>query len=158
MANETGLPIGQHPGAFAVVRKHHIHEGIDLYASAGTPVFAVESGIVVDVRQFTGPEIGHEWWLPTYAVFVEGASGVVVYGEISPVVVVGCIVTVGDVIGTVIPVLKVHKGRPTSMLHLELRLSGCIHDIDWAIDSSTPDGLLDPTKFLPDCVDTWNKT
>lgn len=96
--------------------------------------------------------------VPTYAVFVEGASGVVVYGEISPVVVVGCIVTVGDVIGTVIPVLKVDKGRPTSMLHLELRLSGCIHDIDWAIDSSTPDGLLDPTKFLLDCVDTWNKT
>jgi murein DD-endopeptidase MepM/ murein hydrolase activator NlpD len=146
----TGLPLRPHPGAFAVKRKHHIHEGIDLYAPVGTPVFAVETGEVKSVRQFTGPELGHDWWLPTWAVWVEGASGVVVYGELEPRVHVGDHIRAGDCVGAIVPVLKTNKGRPTSMLHLELRTPNAMQDIDWHADSRMPDGLLDPTQFLLD--------
>ena len=146
----TGLPLRPHPGAFAVKRKHHMHEGVDLYTPAGTPVFAVETGEVKSVRPFTGPELGHGWWLPTWAVLVESDSGVVVYGEVEPRVCVGATVRAGDCVGIVVPVLKINKGRPTSMLHLELRRPNVMQDIDWHVDSPMPVGLLDPTQFLLD--------
>ena len=144
----TGLPLLPHPGAFAARRKYHTHEGVDLYAPDGTPVFAVESGEVKQVKQFTGPELGHDWWLPTWAVWVEGASGIVVYGEILPKVEVGARLRAGDLIGVVVPVLKTCKGRPGSMLHLELRVPGNLEDIDWLHDRDRPSGLLDPTPML----------
>lgn len=150
----TGLPIGQHPGAFGVTRKHHTHEGVDLYAHAGTAVFAVEDGEVIAVRQFTGPELGHDWWLTTYGVWVQGATGVVLYGEILPTVNVGDNVLAGDVLGDVTQVLKVNKGRPTSMLHLELREKGNVDDIEWDVGTPQPRGLLDPTIHLLTAVQT----
>lgn len=80
----TGLPLGQHPGAFGVRRANHIHEGVDLYCPEGTPVSAVEDGLVVAVIDFTGEnaEPPSPWWHNTKAVLVEGETGVVVYGEI----------------------------------------------------------------------------
>ena len=145
---ETGLPLNPHPGAFAVQRKYHVHEGVDMYVPPGTPVCTVESGQVLDVRLFTGPNLGHEWWLNTYAVWVEGASGVVVYGEIEPCVSIGQQLIAGDQIGKVIPVLVKDKGRPTSMLHLELRESGNTDDIEWIDFDQQPAALRDPTPFL----------
>lgn len=144
----TGLPIGSHPGAFATRRKHHTHEGVDLYAPVGTEVFAVERGEVKEVRQFTGPELGHDWWLPTWAVWIEGENGTVVYGEILPSVTIGDIVEAGDVVGSVMRVISIDKGRPTSMLHLELRSNGNTDDIEWIDHDVKPDDLLDPTPFL----------
>lgn len=144
----TGLPLAQHPGAFAVQRRHHVHEGVDLYAPAGTPVFAVEAGEVLAVRWFTGPALGHSWWLPTHAVWVAGASGVVVYGEIAPQVMVGQRLQAGDRVGTVVPVLIQDKGRPMSMLHLELRAPGSVEDLEWFVAHARPQGLRDPTPSL----------
>ncbi|GBG14482.1 peptidase M23 [Novimethylophilus kurashikiensis] len=148
----TGLPLSPHPGAFGVRRRFHTHEGVDLYAPEGTEVFAVEAGEVIAVRQFTGPELGHDWWLPTYGVWIEGASGVVLYGEIEPHLAVGQQVMAGERVGTVLRVLKEDKGRPTSMLHLELRDSGNTADIEWLDNENRPAGLLDPTPYLLDGV------
>lgn len=147
---QTGLPVAPHPGAFGVVRKHHIHEGIDLYVPVGTPVSAVETGIVVCVIPFTGPHAGLPWWNDTWAVFVEGPSGVVVYGEIATSVTVGQRVQAGEVLGAVVTVLVRDKGRPTSMLHLELHVSGSRIAPEWKVHSERPSGLLDPTPFLVD--------
>jgi hypothetical protein len=146
---ETGLPLAPHPGAFGVKRKFHTHEGVDLYAPEGTVVFAVETGTVVAVKPFTGPHAGPtlEHWLDTWAVFVEGPSGVVVYGEIKPWCAVGVQVDAGMPLGHVIPVLRKDKGRPRAMLHLELREHGNTADIEW-LDDLHPDGLFDPTPFL----------
>lgn len=146
---ETGLPLAPHPGAFGVKRKHHTHEGVDLYAAEGTVVFAVETGTVVAVKPFTGPHAGPtlEHWLDTWAVFVEGPSGVVVYGEIKPWCEAGAHVDAGMPLGHVIPVLRKDKGRPRAMLHIELREPGNTTDIEW-LDDRHPDGLLDPTPFL----------
>ncbi len=148
--DETGLPVGQHPGAFGVKRKYHSHEGVDLYAPVGAAVKAVEPGVVVAVKPFTGPHAGPSLahWLDTWAVFVEGASGVVVYGEIAPSVEEGQSVAAGDRIGEVVRVLRSDKGRPVSMLHLELHAPGSRQAPEWLEHDKRPPVLRDPTPFL----------
>jgi len=151
-AAQTGLPLAPHPGAFGVRRAHHTHEGVDLYVPAGTQVTAVETGEVVTVVPFTGPHAGLPWWLDTWAVFVEGPSGVVVYGEILPCVTPGQLVEAGTPLGTVLTVLAKDKGRPRSMLHLELHRHGNRHAPEWRIHDQRPPVLLDPTPYLQACV------
>lgn len=145
---ETGLPLAPHPGAFGVRRANHTHEGLDMYAPHGTPVFAVEAGVVVAVKPFTGPHAGLPWWLDTWAVFVEGPSGVVVYGEVEPVVAAGAPVAAGQTIGTVSTVLAKDKGRPRAMLHLELHVAGSRVAPEWLVHDERPAQLLDPTPYL----------
>lgn len=151
-AHQTQLPLAPHPGAFGVRRKHHTHEGVDLYCPTGTLVTAVEPGMVVAVIAFTGPcaTPPSPWWQPTWAVLIEGASGVVVYGEIQPQVRVGQEVRSGVPIGTVMRVLIKDKGYPLSMLHLELHVSGTRDAYDWV--DERPPSLLDPTPFLLNAV------
>lgn len=143
-----GVPVGEHPGAFGVTRKNHIHEGVDLYCEPGTPVRAVEKGLVVWVGPFTGPGAGSPWWHDTQAVMVEGASGLVVYGEIDPAVTAGCQVGAGALIGRVKRVLRRDKGLPTSMLHIELRGRGKTESFEWSLGTPRPEWLFDPTPFL----------
>lgn len=143
----TGLPTGNHVGAFGVKRKHHWHEGVDLYVPKATPIITVEEGEVVAVVPFTGPAAGLPWWLDTQAVFVEGPSGVVVYGEIAPHIAVGTRVVAGTLIGVAIPVLKHDKGRPMCMLHLELHTPGSRSAPEWLTEEK-PEVLIDPTSLL----------
>ena len=149
----TGLPVGDaHPGAFGFRRANHVHEGIDLYCDEGTPVFAVEDGVVVAIIAFTGPsaEPPSPWWHDTKAILVEGESGVVVYGEVAvgSGVHEGVNVGAGEAIGHVVPVLKKDKGRPVTMLHLELHRTGARDAWEWPLDGERPATLLDPTKHL----------
>lgn len=152
--HQTHLPLPPHPGAFGVKRTHHTHEGVDLYCPQGTPVFAVESGEIVAVIPFTGAraEPPSPWWRETEAVLVEGASGVVVYGEIAPVVGrrLGYKLQRGEPVGYVIQVLPKDKGYPLSMLHLELHVAGTRNAYDW-IDAR-PLSLVDPTPFLVEAL------
>lgn len=144
------MPTAPHPGAFGVQRKHHVHEGVDLYVPDGTAVRAVEDGEVVAVEVFTGPDANppSPWWRETEALLVSGASGVVVYGEIQPAALVtaGVRVARGEVIGYVRQVLRKDKGRPLSMLHLELHEHGMRSTEEWI--QERPAGLLDPTQHL----------
>jgi hypothetical protein len=81
---------------------------------------------------------------------VSGRSGVVVYGEIEAAgyMVVGRSVGTGDHIGYVKRVLREDKGRPVSMLHLELHTLGSVDCPEWHLDVIKPEKLLDPTHFL----------
>lgn len=144
--DETVLPLPPHPGAFGVQRKHHVHEGVDLYCPVGTSVFAVEEGTVVARQWFTGAKAGSPWWHDTEAVLIEGKTGVVVYGEISTDLQVGERVHAGQKIGQVLQVLKNDKGRPVSMLHLELHAHGTRDTYEWK--DMRPQSLCDPTPFL----------
>ena len=147
--SDTEVPTESHVGAFGTRRKHDIHKGIDLYAAEGESVSAVEDGVVVDVCPFTGEIAGFPWWEDTYAVYIEGKSGIVVYGEIDlPHLKIGDKVTVGGFIGKVKRVLVKDNGRPLSMLHLELHEHGHIHTHQWSIGCSKPKGVLDPTTYL----------
>lgn len=154
-AFETGLPMGNHVGAFGVTRKHHIHEGIDLYVGAGCPITAVEAGEVVDIIPFTGASVGSDWWNETKAILVEGESGVVLYGEVAPHIAVGTKVTARTLLGVVVKVLRKDKGRPMSMLHLELHSHGSREAPIWYVGEPKPKLLKDPTFYLCEIVDNF---
>ncbi|MDX2028534.1 MAG: M23 family metallopeptidase [Alphaproteobacteria bacterium] len=153
----TALPLSPHPGSFGFVRKKHVHEGVDLYCPEGTPVYAVEGGIIVGCLPFTG-EITRPrspWWEDSFAILVEGPSGVVVYGEIVPLnLPEETIIQVGQTLGYVTRVLKKDKGRPRAMLHLELYETGTRDVYEWTVATgktpmeSKPAPLRDPTPFL----------
>jgi phosphopantothenoylcysteine decarboxylase len=149
--NCSGIPIGDHPGAFGTQRKFERHTGVDLYTNENEPVFSVEYGEVVGMGPFTGTKTNSTWWNDTDYILVEGNSGVVCYGEIkiSPHIQLGNVVRVGDQLGNVVRVLKDGKersdiiGHSTSMLHVEL----------YPNDTKCPsngfeDFLRNPTDFL----------
>lgn len=140
------IPISPHPGSFGAIRKHDIHTGIDLYAPEGTNVYAVEDGIVVNVEAFTGPNVGSPWWNETHAILIEGRSGVILYGEMEPLVKNGECVNSGDLIGKVKTVLRKDKGNPMSMLHFELYKHGTKESVWWHTEK--PDCLMNPTDLL----------
>lgn len=153
----TGLPLPSHLGAFGVKRRHHSHEGIDLYCDDGSYVKSVNNGIVLNIVSFTGASMDSPWWEDTMAVLVHTKDGIVVYGEITPATYLkkGQEIKQGDFIGNVKKVLKEDKGRPMSMLHLELHKCNikyhahCIHPlVEWLPNDPQPENLLDPTSFL----------
>ena len=152
----SGIPISGHAGAFLTKRKHHTHTGVDLYCDDGEPVYAVESGTVVGIEQFTGEAQQTPWWNDTECVLIEGASGVVCYGEITPhYMQVGKQIKQGDVIGNVKRVLKDGKERPdiaghsTSMLHMEIYKHGIYRAFEEVGDNKSDwNDLIDPTQLL----------
>lgn len=149
--SEVGIPLAPHVGAFGVKRKHHIHEGIDLYADEGEPVWAINEGVVTSIYIFTGPVVGMPWWRETWAMAVQDETGSWVYGEIEPDpdIHVGDLVRANELLGTVKRVLVKDKGRPTSMLHLERWKLGCIpYTRNWLGGQPQPEFLEDPTPYL----------
>lgn len=149
----TGIPIKDHVGAFGVTRKHHIHEGVDIYVPEGSVVRAMLPGHVKKVQAFTGGQAGSPWWLDTQAVFLQTAVGMIVYGEIQACVQPGMTVSGGHILGTVKRVLRTDKGRPTAMLHLELRNHDSLDVINWELNTQQPEALLDPTPLLIRALD-----
>lgn len=147
LKNLPSIPLKPHAGAFGTVRRFDIHTGIDLYCQEGDEALAVEEGEVVFITPFTGPHAASPWWKDTWACGVKGKSGIVVYGEIIPSVVVGQKVSAGEVIGNVTQVLTKDKGLPMVMLHLEL-YSEIMEPVVWELNQPCPRGLLDPTELL----------
>lgn len=151
----SGIPVGNHSGAFGTQRKYENHTGIDLYTNNLEPVFAVEDGIVVGSGPFTGKLTNSTWWNDTDYLLVEGITGVVCYGEISIAknVGVGTIISACNHIGYVVRVLKDGKERPdivghsTSMLHLELYPHGTRNP-----SNGFEPMLRDATRYLLDAI------
>ncbi len=150
LRSEVIVPIPKHVGAFGVTRRFHVHEGVDLYCHDGDPVVCVEAGIVRCITPFTGAHAGSDWWNDTFAVIVEGEHGLINYGEIKPHPQLreGDRVQAGDRIGDILQVLRVDKGRPQSMLHVELYSPGPIDLATWKPNRPRPPRLLDPTSLL----------
>lgn len=149
LKNMPYIPVGNHVGAFGVTRKHHIHEGIDLYCEEHDVVYAIEGGVVVYVGQFTGKEIGSPWWNTTYCLMVQGVTTCINYGEVVSLVRVGEVVEAGSPIARVVPVLKKNKGKPMCMLHLERYVFGTTKPlVEWPLGEEKPESLLDPTEIL----------
>lgn len=154
------IPENKHPGSFGAVRKHDVHTGVDLYVPSEDLVLAVENGIVVAVENFTGPGAGSPWWLPTYAILVEGESGVVAYGEVIPMgIKKGEMVLKGQILAHVSPVLPEEKqrsdipGHSRFMLHFELYEHGTRETVWWNLGENKPPNLLDPTQKLMEAYD-----
>jgi phosphopantothenoylcysteine decarboxylase len=159
----SGLPIGTHPGAFGTNRRLSRHTGVDLYCKEGTVVRAVEDGRVVGWEPFTGEKAGSTWWMDTDALLIEGASGVVCYGEIKvdDTIVNGHtrVVHQGDFLGNVRPVVKKGRERPDipghsrSMLHVELyERARRKTSTRWELGKDKHDYILDSTPWLAESV------
>jgi hypothetical protein len=145
------IPILPHPGAFSKIRKHHRHEGVDLYCQEFEPIYNIEEGIVVNILPFTGEMLNTPWWNNTWCVLIAGPSGVINYGEILPSthLKIGDLIDEGVCIGHVLTVLKKDKGRPRNMLHLELYTHNTQKNIHiWNLEEQQPLQLLDPTSLL----------
>jgi len=153
---DVEIPVGLHVGAFGAERKFDTHKGVDLYAPADTPVYAIEDGVVVNIAVFTGASIGMPWWNETKVVKVEGESGVLVYGEIKPIggIKLNDEINEGDQLGIVLTVLQNDKGRPMSMLHFARHRHNVIGNGRWLVGDPQPSGLLDPTNLL---IREWQK-
>lgn len=153
---EVEIPIDDHVGSFGVKRKFDRHMGIDLYTERHEMVYAMESGIVTKIDQFTGLEVGSPWWNKTYFVRIEGESGIIEYCEILPILNESCVlnshIKEGQPLGVVIPVLKKDKGRPRSMLHLQYYTQEPDEYKDvWELDGYRPQYLTNPIELLKDC-------
>jgi hypothetical protein len=111
----------------------------------------MQEGKILSIAPFTGPSIKMDWWNDTQAVYIDGEHGVFCYGEIEPLptMQIGKWVRAGDVIGYVLAVLKKYKGRPMSMLHVELYDHGYT-DVwgEWKIGFPKPIHLQNPTFCL----------
>lgn len=146
------VPVGEHYGAFGVKRKYDRHSGVDLYCQDGDSVFAIESGKVVEINFFTGILTNTPWWNDTQCICIEGDSGVIVYGEVTPskYLDVGIHVYQNEHIAEVKQVLKKDKGKPISMLHMMLLKHGYreVDTKEWKLYEEKPEWLLDPTPIL----------
>jgi murein DD-endopeptidase MepM/ murein hydrolase activator NlpD len=152
ITKEVEVPTDNHVGAFCVKRKYDIHRGVDLYCPVGTNVYAVEDGEIVDIRYWTGEFAQTPWWNDTWAVLVEGESGCVAYSELVPEdnLKIGMKVKQQDLIGVIIAVLKKDKGRPISMLHLQIYKHGLTRG-GYKTNMTEEDiekTSIDPTPFL----------
>ena len=150
--HQPNIPPDGSPGSFAYKRAKSYHPGVDLYCLEGQEVVACEDGVVVNCNLFTGPnaEPPSPWWNETWAVLIEGESGVLGYCELKPMFYISknFKIKAGDIIGHIIPVLKRDKGNGTTMLHFELYLKGTRDNMDWWHDEPQPVEMEDPTSLL----------
>lgn len=137
-------------GAFGCVRKHDVHTGVDLYCNPGDKVYAIECGEVVGILDFTGTKAESPWWNDTRAILVEGNSGVFVYGEVKERdgLKIGDNIECGEILGEVVTVLQKDKGKPMTMLHLELYEHKFRNVLWWELEKEKPEPLIDPTSIL----------
>ena len=146
------IPQGEHLGAFGTPRKYDTHTGIDLYCNMGDRVHAIEDGEILAIEWFTGPKINMPWWNDTQAIAIKGKSGIINYGEVivSENLSVGMMISEGDFLGCVFPVLKKDKGRvpSTSMLHLELYSEYNGKWVFWNLGQPRPENLYNPYWML----------
>jgi hypothetical protein len=146
------IPDSDSPAAFGHKRSYYYHSGIDLYCEENQEIIAIESGKIVNIEIFTGPEADppSPWWNQTYSIMVEGKSGVIGYCELKPMfyIYLGMEIEEGDLLGKIIPVLKRDKGNGTTMAHIELYKPGAKSHLTWNHGEEKPDQLLDPTKLL----------
>lgn len=149
---QPSLPSVGAVGDFAFRRSFYMHPGVDLYCPDLQIVQAIEDGKIVNIEQFTGAgaDPSSPWWLDTWSIMVEGASGAIGYCELKPFqhLQVGMSVYEGESIALVVPVLKKDKGNGTTMLHLEHYLPGTKHHVTWVLDTPKPVELLNSRLLL----------
>jgi hypothetical protein len=157
LRNKTpSIPCWGQVGDFAFRRSHYYHPGIDLYCADLQIVQAVEGGIIVNIENFTGPNANppSPWWLETFSIMVEGASGVIGYCELIPHdhLKIGQHVVEGENLAVITPVLKKDKGNGTTMAHMELYTSGTKEHSTWFLDNPKPKNLLNPRELLEQII------
>lgn len=113
---------GRGDGFFAAKRNgNRLHEGIDLHARIGTPVFAVRSGKVIAVNKNKG--------MGNYIVLRHPGSITTLYGHLFKIYArKGKLVRQGEVIGSVGKTGNANYRDIQPHLHLEVRKNGVPQD------------------------------
>ncbi len=156
------IPPEGHVGDFAFRRSFYHHPGIDIYCSLGQEVQAIEDGKIILIEHFTGAQANPSspWWNDTQSILIEGASGVLGYCELLPLphLRAGLDIKAGEVIATIIPVLKRDKGNGTTMLHFERYSPGTTNHVTWVLDSPKPIELVNPRSLLEQLQNEFSKS
>ncbi|GGB21800.1 M23 family metallopeptidase [Agarivorans gilvus] len=122
------------------------HAGCDLYADAGTEIYAMTDGVVKAHRKF---------YLGTYQLIVDHGSFIARYGEVDEALPDG--IKVGDAVKkgqhiADVGLLTFKSGATMSMLHLEMysgKASGALSDKSPnSNEYKRRSDLLDPTPYL----------
>lgn len=135
---------------FGAIRKHDILTGIDIYCNENEEVLSIADGIIISMEIFTGEVAGSPWWNETKAVVVKSKEFFILYGELelSKDLFIGKEIKEGEILGTVIPVLKKYKNKnPHSMLHLEVYSQAPFYLI-WNLNETKPKNLINPLEVL----------
>lgn len=163
------LPEKGAPGSFWENREDRRHCGVDIYAPKGSKVCAVEAGEVIEIGEFTSPQL-IPYWNVTYYVLLQLQNGwVSKYAELEEVLAkAGERVKAGQVIalvGSVLDLDRITEGSPAyiqrlrengnqSMLHFELYKNRPTPSEDYlggnCFRESKLDGLLDAASYLRD--------
>ncbi len=147
---------GNELGSFGRETGGTMRTRVDLYCERGQSVVSVEEGTVVAIVPFSGKhtrENPNSTDHDTFAVLVEGPAGVVVYGNVHPLVAVGKRVKADEHIASVVPRCSHFTGVPMVMLGFELHATGSRELLRWYRGDPRPDALLDPIPLLRDAAD-----
>ncbi len=109
---------GRGNGFFAAERSgNRFHQGIDLYAEVGAPVFASRSGIVIAARQTRG--------MGKYVIIRHAGNITTLYGHLSRIYVAkGQFIRQGQIVGAVGKTGNANYRGILPHLHLEVRING----------------------------------
>jgi len=109
------------PGSFWQDRGDRHHAGVDLYAPAGTSVYAIQAGRVLQTYVHTSPGIC-PYWNSTYAIVLQLPSGLILkYAELAEIITtVDQVVTCGQILGKVGQVLLPSRVLPTDPPYIQL--------------------------------------
>jgi len=144
------LPLGKYQtGGFGARRQYNVHSGVDLLCANNQPLASVEDGTVVGIQDFSKKK-EKAWLNNTRVIFIEGATGVVVYCNVIEKndLKIGQQVKAGEVIGKVIKINRYKRKEDICMLHIELYTHGNYRRAIWSYNHKKPQQLLDPTNFL----------
>lgn len=164
---QKSVPASGQPGSFWENRGDRHHAGVDIHAPVGSPVLAIEDGVVQSIRTFTMAKT-QSYWHNTLEILILTDAGVFHrYAELEITSVIqGEKVKAGHQIGLVGRVLNpqgvtgdtpsyvrdlIHAQK-LSMLHFEMYTEVQFMDPSYSggnfYRDSIPIGLLDPSPFL----------
>ncbi len=161
------LPSNGEMGCFWEFRDDRFHCGVDIYAPVGSPVSAIEDGIVLDMGLFTSPKFDH-YLEVSFHVLIAHSSGIVArYAQLdSAILECDDCIRQGQFIANTCRVLnlpqidehspryiqKLKQKNNLAMLHLEMFSSYpiCIpkYYAGNTFQKRKPCCLLDPMQFL----------
>jgi hypothetical protein len=142
---ETSVPKIHSPEDFGYPTFKGYSSGIDLCCSENTQVQAIEAGIVLNIKEYSGKNSNNPWWNSTKSVFVEGESGVIVYSGISPQqsIYIGGFISEGEIVG-IVKALFSNK----VMLNVQNYKMGNSEFIHWMKKQEQPEELINPRLLL----------
>lgn len=147
------LPIGKYHSSGFGSRKSNgkFHTGVDIQCEPEQQVVSMEYGVVVDIQPFIKAKESNNV-RKTKTIFVEGATGVIVYGNViyDSNLEIDQEVEAGQPIGKTVNIYRNKSNKHNvCYLHIEWYEPGTRKRVNWNPNYPKPEHLWDPsTKLL----------